>query len=337
MNITLALLTLLCWVVLFLMTIRKPQRFRNAVMLMITICVTLPFVAALFGSRSGIIMLIITIGWFLFIMIVPFAFIANGIIMITKESLCLAHLLSLLMGVVIGLGEFAGVFSLLGAFDAKYFKDIDMYLFPLSMTVLFFSLMLLSFMLYSVFINQIPHRYDFDYVIIHGCGLAEGYRVTKLLQNRIDKAIDIYNRCKIKPHIIASGGQGSDEKLSEAQAITNYLLEHNIPEEDIILEDRSTTTWENLLYSKELIEARGAGNKIALVSNNYHIYRCLCYAKKLGMNCVGIGGGVAFYYWPTALIREFIALFKQKRFVFWTLLCYIFFMLCNSVFLFYLA
>jgi len=165
----------------------------------------------------------------------------------------------------------------------------------------------------------------FNYVIIHGCGLAGGERMTKLLSNRVDKAIQIYRRCRNKPVIIPSGGQGKDEKISEAEAMKSYLLEHGIPEEHILPEDHSTTTKENLINCKEIIEAREGKKRTALISSNYHIYRCLRYAKEVGLKATGIGAPVAFYFWPSALIREFIAVFLTKRFLIWALLGYLVF------------
>lgn len=163
------------------------------------------------------------------------------------------------------------------------------------------------------------------FVIIHGCGLSGGEKMTRLLSNRVDKAIEIYNKCRVKPVIIPSGGQGPDEKLSEAQAMKNYLLSNGIPEKHIVLEDRSATTRENLANSKEIIDARGGARRIALVSSNYHVYRCLRLAREVGLKCTGIGAKVAFYFWPSALIREFIAIFLTKRFLILSLIGYLIF------------
>lgn len=55
---------------------------------------------------------------------------------------------------------------------------------------------------------------------------------------------------------------------------------------------------ENLRNSKALIEARDGGKRTALVSSNYHIYRCLCLAREVGLPCIGIGARVAVYHWP---------------------------------------
>ena len=162
-------------------------------------------------------------------------------------------------------------------------------------------------------------------MIIHGCGLKNGDQLTRLLSDRVAKAMELSRRCKVKPIIIPSGGRGGDETISEAQAMKNYLLAHGIPEESILLEDSSATTLENLRNSKALIDAREGGKRTALVSSNYHIFRCLRLARKVGLKCIGIGARVAFYYWPSALIREFIAVFVTKRFLIWAILGYLLF------------
>ena len=50
-----------------------------------------------------------------------------------------------------------------------------------------------------------------------------------------------------------------------------------------------------------------------LVTSNYHVYRALRYCRKIGHDCTGIGSHVAFYYWPSALIREFVAIHSEKK------------------------
>ena len=80
-----------------------------------------------------------------------------------------------------------------------------------------------------IFIQFMPHIREFDFLIIHGAGLLKGDKVSKLLANRIDKAIKVYNKSKRKPVIIPSGGQGGDETISEAEAMKQYLLKHGIP------------------------------------------------------------------------------------------------------------
>lgn len=313
------------WIVTIFCVIWRPQRYANSLLLMFALIVTMLFVSGFFGQYRETFLL----GCFLVIMLmlflVPVMLVVNGVQMIRREAVSPAHLLSLLLGIAVGIGEIgavAYVFHLSYGFDNN---GIGYWVLLLVLTVFYFSFLVLSFVVYSVFIQIMPHRMNFDYVIIHGCGLAGGERMTKLLSNRVDKAIEIYNKCKEKPMIIPSGGRGDDEKLSEAQAMKNYLLEHGIPEENILMEDRSATTRENLKFSKAIIDSREGSKKTALVSSNYHVYRCLRYAREEGLKCTGIGADVALYYWPSALIREFIAILLTKKFIFWALAGYLMF------------
>ena len=150
-------------------------------------------------------------------------------------------------------------------------------------------------------------------MIIHGAGLINGEKVSKLLQERLDKAILVYSKDPSPTKLIPSGGKGSDESVSEAEAMKRYLLEQGIPESDIIMEDKSTTTLENLKFSKDIIDSREGRKYTALVTSNYHVYRALRYCRRVGLKCKGIGSHVAMYYWPSALIREYIAVHSEKK------------------------
>ena len=313
--------------VIWIRTIRSvllwPQKYFNSILLMLRLMVTVIFVSGLFGDNMAYVLLVVFLLGSLVLFMVPVLLIINGIQMIKRESLCLANVLSLVLGIFVGVGEIATVVYVLGLADFMDIGGLNHLVMLLAFTVFYFSALVLSFVIYSIFITVMPHRMNFNYIIIHGCGLKNGETPTKLLSDRIDKAIEIYNKCKVKPYLIPSGGQGADEKISEAQAMKNYLLDHGIPEEMILLEDKSTTTRENLIYSKKIIDDHGGKKKTALVSSNYHIYRCLRIAKETGLHCTGIGAHTAFYYWPSALIREFIAVFLTRSFFIWAMIGYL--------------
>ena len=314
------------WILTVACVLWRPQRYFNSLLLMFALLVTMLFVSGFFPpDASGWFLLVCFLLVMLALFLVPALLIANGIQMIRRESLCLPHVLSLVLGIFVGIGEIATVVFVLGLSGFLSIQGGDYLVMLISATVFYFSFLVLSFVVYSVFIQIMPHRMDFDYVIIHGCGLADGERLTKLLSARVDRAIEIYRKCRIKPVIIPSGGQGEDEKVSEAQAMKDYLLQHGVPEEHIVPEDRSATTRENLLNSKAIIDAMGGRKKTALVSSSYHIYRCLRLARSVGLKCTGIGSRVAFYYWPSALIREFIAVFLTRGFLLWSILGYLIF------------
>lgn len=152
---------------------------------------------------------------------------------------------------------------------------------------LIFCTAFIAFMLYSFIYLTVPNKKIYDFIIIHGAGLRDGQYVTPLLRQRIEKAVEAYlssSNPNIK--IIVSGGQGPDEKISEAQAMANYIESiTSVPIDRVIIEDKSTTTYENLLFSKALGEKLVDNPKFLFVTNNYHVYRTSAYARKISTIC----------------------------------------------------
>jgi uncharacterized SAM-binding protein YcdF (DUF218 family) len=150
-----------------------------------------------------------------------------------------------------------------------------------------------------------------DYIIVLGCWIKNG-EVTPILARRLDKAIWFYNKQKEAgnpPKLLLSGGKGNDESCSEAEAMKTYALEHGIPEYDLILEDMSGSTRENMIFSKEIMDAQTGGKAYNCIyaTNNYHVLRAGIFAAKAGLKARGIGAATAFYYLPNAILREYIA------------------------------
>jgi len=103
--------------------------------------------------------------------------------------------------------------------------------------------------------------------------------------------------------VIASGGQGSDEPMSEAECIKRELVAAGIDEGRILLEDRSTTTAENLEFSLALMESSDAS--VGILTNNYHVYRAVKIAEKMGFrNAHGIAAEYTGYTLPHYMLRE---------------------------------
>lgn len=243
----------------------------------------------------------------------------NGVILLKREGRSKANYLSMLLGIVI-LVFFALMLFRFGDRDALFATNhfLSILFVFIFYSYLIFGFAFAGFMLYSILYLFIPKRKHYDFIIIHGAGLLGGEKVTPLLKRRIDKAVEAYHKSK-NPHIkiIASGGQGADEKISEAQAITNYLLEEtDVPRDAIILEDQSRTTYENLLFSKELGEKLVAKPQFLFVTNDYHVFRTSTYARKLNMKGDGLGCRTAGYYIPSAFIREYVALCVKMKWLF---------------------
>lgn len=157
-----------------------------------------------------------------------------------------------------------------------------------------------------------------DYIIVLGAGLIDGQRVTPLLASRIDKAIARYNLQIQKggqpPLLIMSGGQGSDERISEAEAMHRYALEQGVPKMHMAREEQSTNTYENMWYSKQIIDERfGDKAKGLFATNNFHVFRSALFARMVGLRADGIGSKTKFYYFLNATVREFIGVMSLHK------------------------
>lgn len=142
---------------------------------------------------------------------------------------------------------------------------------------------------------------DADYIVVLGSGI-NGTRVTPLLAARIEKGIDLLSS---NPNavLIMSGGQGPGEDIPESEAMAAYAVDRGVDKERIIMEAKSVSTKENLLFSRRLIEKEKP--KIVIVTTAYHVFRALLLAKQQGIKCVGFGAKTKWYFTLNALLREF--------------------------------
>lgn len=189
---------------------------------------------------------------------------------------------------------------------------------PLPLSILLTTLVVLDVIFIGLFVCYLfcsvlyqltPYRKIPDYIIVLGAGI-NSEEVTPLLQARLDKGLEYYHK-NPQSKIIVSGGQGPDEPVSEAFAMAKYLRQKQIPDNQIILEDNATTTYENMVFSKEKITADWQESRkpnVIFATNNYHVLRSMLYAQQAKLQADGVGSPVSSYFLPTALLREFIAL-----------------------------
>ncbi len=160
-------------------------------------------------------------------------------------------------------------------------------------------------------------EYGKDYIIILGCAIKKDGTLYPLIRGRVDRAIRFWKEQKEATGktaiFIPSGGKGSDEIISEAQAMTNYLLEQGIPEEYILPETNSKTTLENMKFSKEIIDARNPDAKVIYSTTNFHVFRSGIFATSVGLKAEGIGAKTKWYFWPNALLRELLGIYATRR------------------------
>jgi uncharacterized SAM-binding protein YcdF (DUF218 family) len=142
-------------------------------------------------------------------------------------------------------------------------------------------------------------------MIILGAKL-NGAELSLSLKNRMDAAL-AYLKKNPTTKVIVSGGQGSDELISEADAMKSYLIANQINPLRIQLEARSTSTFENIQYSKKLLQ----GNHILLVSNDFHLLRAKLIAERQGLIVDTLPSPTPNSVKIQLYIREYVALIKS--------------------------
>ena len=177
----------------------------------------------------------------------------------------------------------------------------------------------IMFAIFIIFFHISKHKpaYDKDCIVILGCAVKPDGTLYPLIKGRVDKAVEFAREQEEKtghaPVFIPSGGKGDDEPLAEAQAMKNYLLSCGIPEDRIFAEDKSVNTLENMRFSKKIAESYKSNAKTAFSTTNYHVFRSGILANKTGWNIDGMGSKTKWYFWPNALIREFIGMIVDNR------------------------
>lgn len=241
----------------------------------------------------------------------------SAVNLLRKEGRSKANLLSLLVGIGILLWLVLGMVS----FKNVEIDDVLSVIMLVVNTILLYLLLVFSNFILSSFIYGIYRPLlRQDYIIVLGSGLMGGNRVTPLLAGRIDRALKVYRRQADKkkkpPMLIMSGGKGGDEQIAEGEAMKRYALEQGIPEDRILVEDQSENTYENMLFSRQLIESREADMKhlhILFSTSNYHVFRAGIYARKAELKAQGIGAKTKFYFWYNALLREYVAILAMHK------------------------
>lgn len=127
---------------------------------------------------------------------------------------------------------------------------------------------------------------NIDTMIVLGAKV-NGTEISNTLKLRLDKAIEYYNKHK-SVNIIVSGGQGNDENITEALAMKNYLISNGVNSNNIIEENKATTTLENIIYSKKILDNMNNKGKVLIVTSDYHLFRGRLIASILGIENEGL-------------------------------------------------
>lgn len=131
-------------------------------------------------------------------------------------------------------------------------------------------------------------REPVEYVVILGAKV----RVTGPSASLWDRIYAAADYLEAHPDVIAiaSGGQGEDEPMTEADAIRDELAMLGIDPDRVWVEDQATSTWENLHFALDLIQEKTGRRpeKLGVLSSEYHLFRASLFARECGVAFVGI-------------------------------------------------
>lgn len=190
----------------------------------------------------------------------------------------------------------------------------------ITVAMAFGECLLFSTMMCAWLASRHVPQHGADYLVILGCGIRSDGTPCPLLAGRVQAALDFdvaRTRTGDAPAtFVPSGGQGPDEPISEAQSMGTYLQDKGVTPERIALEDRSSTTRENMAFSRQVIEKHAGRDvserSVVFATTNYHVFRGYVCAHMAGMRVEGIGSKTKAYFWPNAFLREFLGLLAHQ-------------------------
>ncbi|TCO71033.1 YdcF family protein [Marinisporobacter balticus] len=162
-----------------------------------------------------------------------------------------------------------------------------------------------------IFNGNLEHNQETEYVVVLGAGL-KGERLSLTLLDRMSKCLEYMNdHPDVK--VVVSGGQGRGEDIAEAEAMKRFLIKRGIRENRVVKEDQSTSTLENIKFTKEKlkkIEKREI-HEIIIITNRFHLFRAKLLAKRNGIVAYGVPSKTRVYLMPKYYFREYFAVIKS--------------------------
>jgi len=291
---------------------QERRRFGNGVLLLLgLLCAGGALVSAgAEGAGPELLLALALVLSPLLVLVLAGLLMVNGVVMLRREGVRAANLLSLGLGLALLVP-----YGLLVVAVVARWQVLGVLLLAVVLVAAYLGFVLSAFLLYSVVYGMATRTDNAAAIVVHGAGLL-GDRVPPLLASRLDRALGIWHAAQARgrtPLLVPSGGKGSDEKVSEADAMSAYLAEHGVPAQDVLPEDRSTSTRENLLFSRELLARQGVDRDIVLVTSNFHVLRTALLARSVGLDAQAVGAPTARYYLPSAILREFAAVLVEYK------------------------
>jgi len=178
------------------------------------------------------------------------------------------------------------------------------------LTVSVIAIGLVTCIAIAIYGNRTTATFDEGVVIVLGAGiLFDEPRPT--LARRLDAAVS-YHQQNPNALIIVSGGLGHRETYTEAYVMANYLIANGVPPERILLEDIAYSTYSNMRYSAEIINALfDEPPTVVVITSDFHMYRSVRFARQVGLEATIYPAATPWRAMPLAYVREIASIIKM--------------------------
>jgi len=146
-------------------------------------------------------------------------------------------------------------------------------------------------------------------LILHGAQVV-GEQPSLILQRRMETALEFLQETP-RSVAVLSGGLGTDATISEAEAMRRFLVLGGISDDRLFVEDRSTSTYENVGFSKIIIEEQNLSRNVAITTDGFHQFRAQRFARDAGLYASALPSNTPVFNLPYYWLRELAAITVQ--------------------------
>lgn len=242
----------------------------------------------------------------------------SNVVLLRHEKPCAQNLLGLGLSVLLLVGEWIGLRMFYADFSGSEWEYRIQNTFQnvYGTAFVYLECMLIGSVICGLRAAAHQPEMNQDYIIVLGCWFRKDGSLPPLLKGRVDRAITFWRQQKEttgkEAILIPSGGQGKDEPMPEGEAMRRYMAQQGIPETCIHTETASANTYQNMAFSKAIIDSINPEGKTIFATTGYHVFRSGVWASQAGLKAEGIGGKTRWWFWPNAFIRECVGLLQRR-------------------------
>ncbi|MBR2937018.1 MAG: YdcF family protein [Oscillospiraceae bacterium] len=130
---------------------------------------------------------------------------------------------------------------------------------------------------------------DVDCIIVLGCQVRDDGSLSHMLRDRLMRSLEVYN-AGAAPKLLMSGDHGRKD-YDEVGAMKQYAIDNGVPSENVFMDHAGFSTYETVYRAKKIFEA----DKVIIITQEYHLYRALYIAEKLGIEAYGVSADLNRY------------------------------------------